>query len=333
MENNPNYRDYFRQFTLAPSIADQTFQARPDKKTVTMFVNAVLDLAFDRVPNAEWLSVPQLPYVDGVSRNKLNRLLAESTQTWRAQSNYKGKFLLPVILTNQRHVNKKTERNAKIALAISCYESSGAAGIWVVDSSLNDQDGIGNFEQTRFPGIINFHQELCSKIDSATMTIGGPYWALNLILWARGLIQFPAVGLGKGYQYYIPGGRLMRGVVRVALPPLRRLAIWSSELKGWVEASLSRIPESDPAFADFLAILKNFQVLGNEDQARLQVAQFYSNWLKRLEAVSAPGRSLALYQDFSSAYVLGKSLKDLPSTGNQVRSPSRLAKQFMGNCL
>jgi len=331
MANNQSYRDYFANFATAAKISDPTFQGRPDKKIVAEFVNAVLDSALNRVANPEWVSVPQLPYLDGALRNKVNRLLADSAQTWRAKSSYRGKFILPIILTNQRQVNKKTERNSKIAQAVSCYESSGAAGIWVVDSSLNDQDGTGNFEQTRFPGIINFHQELSAKITTSSAIIAGPYWALNLILWARGLVHFPAIG--KGYQYYIPGGRLMKGVVRVALGPLRRLAIWSSDLKIWIENSLSRIPETDPAHHEFSTILRNFQVLSDEDQARLQVARFYNDWFNKLQATAPQGRALALYQDFSSAYVLGKSLKDLPSRGNQARSASRLAKQFMGNCL
>ena len=180
---NPAYKDFVQKFAGYDRIADPTFQQKPDKTVVVGFVNAILNFALKTVPHAEWVSVPQLPYVDASDRNKINRALAEASSAWKIRSKHRVRLILPVILTNQRQLNKKTERNTKIALASTCMESSGAEGIWVVDSSLNDQEGTSTFEHIRFPGIISFHEELKAKLPAEAITIGGPYWGMNLILW------------------------------------------------------------------------------------------------------------------------------------------------------
>jgi hypothetical protein len=331
-DKNPGYKTYFQQFPDATRIAHTSFQAKPDRKIVESFVNSILDLALGKVPQADWLSVPQLPYVDGTNLNKINRSLAQCTQEWKVKRKFKGKMILPIILTNQRQLNKKTARNGNIDLAVSCLQFSESDGIWVVDSSLNDLDGTGNFEHERFPGIIKFHEELNARIRPETITISGPHWGLNLILWARGLTQFTATGPGKAYQYHIPGGMLMKGVTRIALAPLRRLAVWSPELKKWIDATLSKIPKSSSDYLEFSSIERHFNVLHDEHQAHLQVARFYKDWFKKFEAIVPQGRALALYQDLSSAYVLGRSLKDLPKQ-EHARSASKVAKQLMVNCL
>jgi hypothetical protein len=330
-ENNPVCRNYFTEFADAERLADPPFRSKPDKQVTARFVDALLNSALQKMPKIEWLSVPQLPYVDGTERNKMNRSLAEATFEWRARSRFKGKLILPVILTNQRQLNNKTERNGKVALAMSCLNASASEGIWAVDSSLNDQAGMGTFEK-RFSGIVKFHEELNAKLRSQTIRIAGPYWALNLILWARALVDFAAIGVGKGFQYYVPGGRLLEGNPRVVLAPLRRQRTWSPRLREWIETSLPKIPKSAPAHSEFSTILKNFHLLSDREQARLQVARFYKEWFKKLEESSPEGRPLALYQDFSSAYVLGKSLDDLPPP-EKPRNPSRVAKQFMVSCL
>ena len=332
-DNNENYRTYFRRFSNTERIVSATFQARPDPTVVDSFVESILSAVLERISTPEWISVPQLTYVDGIERNKINRMLASSTQRWKTKANYRGKLILPVILTNQRQLNRKTERNSKISLAAACLDTSGADGVWVVDSSLNDQDAKGNFESIRFPGVVRFHQELSAAIPEDKINVAGPYWALNLILWVRGITSFTAIGVGKTSRYRVPGGMLTKGVSRIAVPPLRRLVTWKPELKGWLSTVLQTVAKSDPAFAEFSSLHKQFQLLADEATARLQIGKFYGEWVKRLEAAAPQSRSLALYQDFSAAYVLGKSLPDIPSENGPARCPSRLAEQFMGNCL
>jgi hypothetical protein len=330
-DNNTSFADFFGEIPEAEQIADASFQVTPEKAVVSRYIATVLESVLDRVRRVEWLSVPQLAYVDGSERNKINRALAAATDDWKARKKYKGKLILPIILTNQRQLNNKTERNGKVALAASCRELSQSDGVWVVDSSLNDQAGTGNLEK-RFHGIVNFHAELSARLSTGTFTIAGPYWGLNLVLWARGLVQFPAIGVGKGYQYYIPGGPLFEGKPRLALAPLRRYRTWSPLLRKWLGDVLSEVPKGSDAFVAFSNILKNFQILSDRNQARRQLARFYLHWFKELAAVSPDSRSLALYQDFSRAYVLGKSLPDLPPP-EKPRSASRVAQQFMMACL
>jgi hypothetical protein len=323
---------YISRFAGAKKIADAAFWMKPDRKAVANFVNQILDNVAENIPSVEWLSVPQLPHVDGTERNKINRCLAEATHQWRTKTEFPGKLILPVIFTHQRQLNNKTERKGKVSLVASCFESSGADGLWVVDSSLGDQEGTGNFAH-RFQGIVRLHEELNRKLSTRAISIAGPYWGLNLVLWARGLAQYAGIGVGRGYRYYIPGSvRTRQANVRVALSPLRRQALCSPELKTWIKQILPKISKGDPTHAQFLGLLNEFDILKDRNSSRRQVAQFYKGWLKKFEGIPTDGRPLALYQDFSSAYVLGKTLDDIPDPEN-LKSPSRLAEQFMMTCL
>jgi hypothetical protein len=239
--------------------------------------------------------------------------------------------MLPVIFAKSGQTDKKTDRNPKVDLALECFDASGANGMWIVDSTLDDQEGIGSFENIRFPGIIKLHEELNSKLPSETITVAGPYWGLSLMLWARGLVRFPAIGVGRSYRYYIAGGRQTEGSPRIALPPLRRLAIWSPELKNWVEDALHKLARNDTAHTEFSTLLRNFHLLGTKSYARRQVARFYKEWFSKFESIPPNSRSLSLYQDFSSAFVIGTGLKPIPSP-EKVKDPARIAK-FMVNCL
>ena len=330
---NPAYKELMLSFAGSKFLGDPAFQAKPTKTVVQQFVSDVLDRAIQIVPGAHWLSVPQLPYVDGTDRNKVNRMLAESTALWQAKGSHKQRLILPVIITNQRQLNKKTDRNRKIDLAISCLEGAGAQGIWSVDASLNDQDGTSTFEHVRFPGLVNFHEELNAKLGKGIITIGGPYWGLNVVLWARGLIDHAAIGLGNAHRYYIPGGFLKQGETRIALPPFRRTATLSPELKAWLDDAIKELPKNDPSASELVAIAKALPSLYDSNTARSQVAKFYKQWLSKLEKVPPSGRSLTLYQDLSSAYVLGKGLPDLPATEKTARAPGKIARQLMMNCL
>jgi hypothetical protein len=328
---NPRYKTYIQQFGGYDRIADPQFQRSPDKATTAAFVKLVLD-ASHAVAGSGWISVPQLPYSAGADRNKINRLLAETAWEWKSAARCREKLILPVILAEQGQTDKKMARNPKVELASACLESSGADGVWVVDPTLNDQDGMRDFENIRFRGLADFHEELNAKIASETVTVAGPYWGLSLILWARGLIKLPAIGLGKSYQYHIAGGMQKQPLSRLALAPLRRLAQWSPALRKWLEEALGSLPKSDPAHLEFEKIHRSFESLQNEDVSRRQTARFYREWIGKIEAVPASSRALSLYQDFSAAYVLGKGLKPLPEP-EKVKDPARIAKQFMVNCL
>lgn len=324
------YQDHFNRFPHAAQIADKQFQAKPAKAIVQTFVNAVLNDCAQYGPN--WISVPQLPILDDSSRNKINRALAESTRIWHEAHQGSRELILPVILTNQKQMLKKAERNKKLTAAMNCLGAAGAAGVWMVDASLSDQDGTGTFDK-RFAALRHLHEELNAQLPERTFTIGGPYWGMNVVLWARQLVSFAAIGLGNSYKYNIPGNPLKAANARIALAPLRRWAIASTKLKQWLATSAASLPPSDKATIEFQDLEKNFSKLLDQTNARTQTASFYKSWFEKFASLPPSGRALALYQDLSSAYVLGSTLPDLPDDEKTSRKPGRVAQQLMLNCL
>jgi hypothetical protein len=324
-----DWKAKFVGFKGAPSIGDTSFQKSPKPKIVDEFVSEVLDACLAAAPRATWLSVPQLPAVGDGSRNKINRRLAEATATWRKHRRFSGKLILPIILSDRKHSVLKTQRNQRIKLAAECFQRSDASGYWVVEAGLSDQSGVRNLATQRLPGLIGFHKEIATVLGTQGPSVSGPYWALNLVLWARGLVTHPAIGVGVGYQYHIPGGTQMRAKSRIALSSLRRWATVSAQLENWLKS----LPRNDPGLSDLTDLIPHFRNYFIEEQARSQVARFYKSWFDRINATQPIGRALALYQDFSTAYVLGKQLDDLPRDEGTARRPERIAEQFMLHCL
>lgn len=330
----PGWKSFVKGFAEWGAIGDPEFQKTPKKDKVERFVAAVLDACLRNFSTAQWLSVPQLPMVVGASRNKINRQLAQATRKWRQESKFRGKMILPVIFTNQAQVNLKTRRTPHLALASSCYKDSDADGVWIVESSLSDQDGSGTFEQKRFPGLLSFHDELAELLPKDTITIAGPYWGMNLVLWARGSVRYPAIGLGSAYQYRLSGGIFRPGKTRVAVPPLRRLAVASPQFETWLKRVVEQKPREGNAYREMVTLFRDYKRLSaSQDLARAQIAGFYKGWFDKIGALPQAGRALALYQDLSSAYVFGKTLPDLPRDEGTARKPERVAKQYMLSCL
>jgi hypothetical protein len=325
-----SYREHISRLSGHEQIANPTFQASPKATVVNSFVKSALDLCTEH--KADWVTVPQLPILSDASRNKINKLMADAAKTWKQQSGFAGKLILPVIFTNQKQINKKTERTKKLSSVVTCYKAAVADGVWIVDSSLNDQDASDTFNK-RFPALINLHEELNAQIPDDAITIAGPYWGMNLVMWTRGIVRFAAVGLGTSYRYNIPGSMLSPGKTRVALGPLRRWASASPELKKWLSETLKTL-SADPAnAAEFSTIEKDFSHLQqHKAQANLQIAKFYRQWFHKFAALPPSGRALALYHDLSSSYVLAKGLEELPEDGT-ARRPERIQQLLMMNCL
>jgi len=328
-EVTQEYRTYIEGFPGYDRIVDDEFRRKPAPGTVREFVNAVLDAC--AAANPSWISVPQLPLTNDASRNKINREMAAAAGLWVADRGFRGTLILPVIITHHEQLGLKTARTPRVGLASQCYDLAAAKGVWVVDSSLMDQDGSRTLERTKFPGLISFHEELASSISGSPLLVGGPYWGMNLVLWSKGLIRYPAIGLGNRYQYHLAGGHFQQGKSRIALECLRRLVVVTRDLQGWLSDSLKKLPADDPAYLEFAGLLSRFSILlqGNN---RGQIANIYKKWIDSLASVPAAGRSVTLYQQLSSSYVLGKSLSDLPEKGT-ARRPERVAKQLMLVCL
>ena len=279
----------------------------------------------------KWITVPQLPVVSGPSRNKVNRSLAKATGDWRSSSGYSAKLVLPLVFTHQSQLKNRTNWKPKIATARKCYEDSGASVVWAVDASLEDQKGTGNFPK-RFGALVDFHRDLRQAFPDA-MIVAGPYWGMNLVLWSRQLCDCPAISLGRGYRYSVSSTFLRAGNARIAITPLLRWAIVSPTLRRWLDEVLKSLSAQDPAYGELSVLRKRLQAYTVKGAAARQVAGFYSQWLDRLSASAPAGRALALYQEFSSAFVLGRQLPTMPKAERTARRPERVAEQLMLHCL
>jgi hypothetical protein len=109
------------------------------------------------------------------------------------------------------------------------------------------------------------------------------------------------------------------------------LAVWGA-LRPWLRDSLDALAKSDPVQREFALLLKSLPGLQTKEHARKQIAEFYRDWLVKLESVPASSRALTLYLDFSAAFVLGNKLKDFEPP-EDVLDPAIIAKQLMVNCL
>ena len=317
---------------LAEATAVEGKGPTENRDRIEAFVSAVMDSCIEHAP--AWLSVPQLPYVQGNHRNKINRELASAVATWRAGVDNASKLILPVVLTGRKLYQYKSERDSKIKTIADCYKRCSADGVWVVDSELRDQDGARS-QTDRFGELVQFHEELNDELPGSPYRVAGPYWGMNLVLWARGLVDFPAIGVGKAYQYHVSGGLSHGALVRIALPPLRRWApvggAGGSDLRNWLDEALGVLSHSDDGHGALRTIRNDYGKLASREAAQRQIAAFYKEWFNATR--DAGERAVALFQALSAAYVLGKRLPNLPTIKDMGREPGEIARQFMLNCL
>jgi hypothetical protein len=327
VDRNNSWYDFMKSIPEFEDLGNPTFWAKPDSGIVKRFVTDLLAQCANCEPT--WVTVPQLPVKDS-SRNKINRALAKASGEWKSAKNSSIKLILPLIFTHQDQVNSKTERNRHVEQARRCYQEAKAEGIWVVDKSLDDDSGSKTLRNVRLPALVSLHQEINDAI-SSHIRIAGPYWGMNLLLWARGLVDYPAIGVGNGYQYFLAGGHAKQPSACLALPSLRRRS-GVARLKPWLDATIATLGSSHPAAIEFSAIRKDLAILSASERAREQVAGFYKKWFNLLSVTPPAGRSLALFQDLSSAYALGRSLGELVDEGT-ARRPESVAEPLMLNCL
>jgi len=320
--------DFMSEFPNFEVIGVPAYYAAPSPLEVNAFVKAIMDKCAMHRP--AWVTVPQIPIANDSGRNKINRMLAAAAGRWKSSSGFSGKLILPILLTHQSQVSGKTVRNPKVKQAERCYHEAGADGFWVVDSSLTDDNGSSTLRK-RFRAIIDLHQELNEHI-SSKIKIAGPYWGLNIVLWAKGLVDHPAIGIGLGYQYFLSGNPARQPKARLALSSLRRRVVVGPQFKIWLDTAIAELAASHPARAEFAEIRKQYTVLSGLDAAREQVARFYKQWIDLIANTPKAGRSMALFQDLSAAYALGKSLPEIPDEGT-ARRPEAVAEPLMLSCL
>ena len=321
--------EFMSQLPHFEKLAQSAFRSKPVQTDVNALVKELLNQCAALKP--AWITVPQLPITHGSNRNKLNRALANAAGKWKSSSGFSGRLILPLVFMNQKQLNRKTDRNPKVQQAEKCYHDAQADGFWVVDQSLIDDNGSATLRSKRFPGLLALHEELNYRIPSK-VKMGGPYWGLNLVLWAKGLIEFPLIGVGSGYNFFLSGGKSRTASARIAIPALRRRVKVTPNLGKWFDTAITKLAASHPARSEFVDMRKNLTILADPSRAREQVAAFYKHWFDGISSGPAAGRSMALFQDLSAAYALGKSLPPLEDEGT-ARRPEAVAEPLMLSCL
>jgi hypothetical protein len=326
---DPTYADFLISHGAEPLLDDDLALDHPDAVILESLVHSACQAALGF--NPRWITVPQLPFVDDGRRNRANRILADSTARWVSKSGFSGGLVLPALPTKPGQTKGKTQRKPKVKAVVDCATRARADAVWIADTSLNDQRCTEN-DGKKFEGLIAFHQELRNALPPSIHLIAGPYWGLNLVLWGRRLCDMVAVGVGGGFQYYVPGTRRTGAPkTRIVLPPLRRLAVAGRALRQWLRrAAEEKRRQGDVRSEELERILLAFDQLLLAEPAKWQVAEFYGAWIDRLGRSPEGGRALALYQDLSSAYVFGAGLGDLPDDQRgRSREPGRVAELLM----
>lgn len=335
----PKWEEHIGQFkgheVLANPASLKSANTRANRDILKPLVFGVMNKCLQF--NPEWITLPQLPVTEDSTRHMMNKDLAKVAGSWYRESRFDGKLVLPLIFTHANQLKGKTEWNPKLKAAKRCFEAANADIIWAVDSELSDWKGSGTFED-RFKSLIAFHTDLRASFPKAVI-VAGPYWAMNLVLWARGLCDYPAIAVGHNFSYNISGGFIPTDPPKpvLALVPLRRLVRHPDDLAGWLDKAIGALDPSDAAAQELSRLRDRFEELGQYELASNQVAEFYGQWLNELNAIPLGGRSLALFQDLSSAYVLGKELKKkagvLPKSEAPARDPGKVSEQLMLHCL
>ncbi|MFC1636690.1 hypothetical protein ACFL5Z_17820 [Planctomycetota bacterium] len=330
-----NLEILYADFSNYELLCDKKNWKQDNYDKIELFVTELLNHCYEYRP--KWLTVPQLPLVDSGSRNKINKMLASATRAWKAKVRFTGRLILPLIFTNQRQINSKPIRDDKLNHAVESYDEAEADGIWIVDSTLLDQTRNDKYSG-RYSKLIEFHELIKNELPKGTIKIGGPYWGINLILWARGLCDRAAISLGSRYAYYISADVPNPPSSRIAIPPLRRWVVINEDLRTWIEKSLQKLDVDDQAHKHLQYIQRKFDLLKSREASRKYTAQFYKYWFDRIASCPPNGRALALYQDLSTAFVVGSQLPNLPlnclpNSPAYMGKAGIVAKQLMLNCL
>jgi hypothetical protein len=90
--------------------------------------------------------------------------------------------------------------------------------------------------------------------------------------------------------------------------------------------------QTHPVVRELGPIRNQFHLLSLQEPAREQVAKFYKTWFDLVAATPPAGRSMALFQDLSAAFAVGRALPDFENEGT-ARRPESVVEPLMLNCL
>lgn len=317
---------FYRETAAWKPLTDGDFVKKPSAGAVRELLLPIVEQAMALSP--AWLSIPQLRVAEGTEHNKLNRMLAEEAGRILRAGGFRGKAILPIILSLERQSSSKAAR-ARAGVAAN-LGAAGADGIWLVDAGLEDEAGTPGTER-RFKGLIELHDEI-DALDPSIM-VAGPYWAFGLVVWARGLATHVATGLGVGYHYHAPGLAARRDpIARLAVRSLRKRVRAGEELKGWLDRCAAALDAADERRPEIDELRRRF-AHAVQNGGRRQVAALWRDWFAEVADLSPPSRPLALYQEFSRAFLLGKALPPVPTETGSARKPYQPAQQLMLHCV
>lgn len=334
------WSDWIRGFPGHDLLTSVDSAADASQSDIDSFVARVLDSVAADDPAI--ISVPQIPYTQEPTRQRINKKLAKAAGKWKEGKWSGGTFVLPVILKHHEVYRTRTVSRPKINAICRSLEFSRATGLWVVHADFDDLAGVSKYDRERFPSLIRFHEQLNEALPAKTFTCAGPYWAINLVLWARGIVDVAVISGGGVYYHSLPKPLFVKGkaITRIALPPLRRCYVVNRELRTWVKAAKSRFPPRNDIRESLQQIEASFgQFLGpgGRTPSMRQTSQFYHSWRREIAAIEPRGRGLFLFQDFSKAVVNGAHIgTKLPKQGqlsSEARNPGFIAEQFMLQCL
>lgn len=335
-----NWKNWITKFKGHEKFLTEASAIKASQAEINDFVNLILNDIVTNNPTI--ISVPQLAYTTNKKRHSLNKKLARAAGKWKEKYWPKGTFAIPAILTHFDNFKNRAESKPRINSICRSLEESNASVVWAVHSDFDDLAGIKDYPTKQFPKLIDFHEQLKDELPNTTTTCAGPYWAMNLILWARGLVDIPAVGCGSMFKYTIPGPIFSGGkpIIRIALPPLRRWYIADRKLLNWIKDAKYNFQQihSSEEFKEFQNIENNFSnLVSNRESSITQSLEFYFNWVNQIAAVQKRVRGLYMFQDFSKAVINGSLIKDkLPEVKKlsaSARSPGFIAQQLMLQCL
>ncbi|MCC6680495.1 MAG: hypothetical protein IT445_06290 [Phycisphaeraceae bacterium] len=338
--NKSELRGWEQWIRTFPHYQEPTNRNAADKKRVSQLVHAALSNIVAHKPAA--ITVPQMTYDASTDSHNINEILAKTAAEWKL-SNWttKGIFILPVVVTDYEVYRTKSKGwGRKINLIQKLFEASRASAVWVVHAKFDDLCGTSSLDKEEFPKLVEFHHQLKSVLPPNTTILAGPYWAINLILWARGYVDIPTISCGSGYKYYPPTRFRPQPKNRIALPSLRRWYSAKPELGKWIRDAKHKFPPHSAVRVELEKIESQFaSFIGQRGRrpSMLQSATFYEDWIQQIAAVQPAGRALFMFQDFSSALVTGSQIKILlPKDGAlsaEARKPGAAAQQFMLQCL
>lgn len=329
----PWYR-FHSNFPHFTEFEKPEFIKKPDQRRVDEFVAALLDECCRRSPT--WITIPQLPFRSGTIENKINKALALATGKWKSGSGFRGELILPLVFNDRNSILNGTQRKNKVTEASKNFEIACAGGYWVVDANFDSESTSSETRGTRISKLVSLHQDINERIQSH-VRIAGPYWGLDILLWARGLVDYALIGLSS-YQHYISGlpPRVFASATpasKFALKCLFRRVRYNKGLESWIKDVLTRTSVGTAQHLELSGVLANFSLFSDVKRSARRNAEIYRDWFNELDSIEPAGRSLVLFQKLAVAFSFGKGLRKLDDSEKAAKEPASIAEPLMLNCL